>query len=218
MYTLSLSLTEHKHPPHTHSHNESQPCASQVKGAPGELWASEQPSCSKAPGGHLEEWLLYDGEIMGKKCSTLMNWSWSSLSFNNRLVYLSSHFPKKMPHQPIFMLQIIAYFSLLFPPFANSTQSCLVLERFSRYQEGLGKPSFLHMPFFLARKKEVDFKEIRNIWGPVPDTQLLRLPSKLVGCSWLDGVIPDALSISHSSALQILGQRSNERIHGGSTT
>lgn len=135
VHTLS-SLTEHKHPPLTHSHNESQPCASQVKGAPGELWASEQPSCSKAPGGHLEEWLLYEGEIMGKKCSTQMNWSWSSLSFNNRLVCLSSHFPKKMPHQPIFMLQIIAYFSLLFPPFANSTQSCLVLERFSRYQEG----------------------------------------------------------------------------------
>lgn len=50
----------------------------------------------QGPRGFFEEWILYGEKIMGKQCSSLMDQSQGSLPFNNRVAYLSSHFPKKI--------------------------------------------------------------------------------------------------------------------------
>lgn len=50
----------------------------------------------QGPRGILEEWVLYGEKIMGRKCSLWMDQSQRSLPFSSGIVYLSSHFSKKI--------------------------------------------------------------------------------------------------------------------------
>lgn len=93
---LSLSFTEHKHPSLTHPHNEFQPRASQLKSGPRRIMRISAVFLFQGPRELFEEWILYGEKIMGKKCSSLMD-SPSVLFPSKIVVYLSSHFPKKIP-------------------------------------------------------------------------------------------------------------------------
>lgn len=76
----------------------------------------------------FEEWILYGKKIMGKRCSSMMGQSQHSLPLNNRVVYLSSHFPKtisKFIHTTFFLC-----FKSLYTPFPVLSSSKLSSEPF----------------------------------------------------------------------------------------
>lgn len=136
--TRSLAFTEHTHPSLTHSHNEFQCRTPQIEEGPRRfmgIWAAfllQGPHSAVGRVGPLR------GEDNEQKVLLTHRPGRASLSYNNGVVQLSSHVPKKKKIPKFLHPTSLCASNGCIPPdlsclLANSAWSLLVLERLSRY-------------------------------------------------------------------------------------